>query len=53
VLTGQRFAYEASEKQRFTVNGVFGRLYFSVPPGVGSFRFLVKAAGQAPGRGGS
>jgi hypothetical protein len=52
MLTGQRYAYEASEKQRFTVNGVFGRLYFSVPPGVGSFSFLVKAEGQAPGRGG-
>jgi hypothetical protein len=52
MLTGQRYAYEGSEQQRFTVNGVFGRLYFFVPPGVERFNFFVKAEGQAPGRGG-
>ena len=42
----------ASEKQRFTVNGVFGRMYFYVLKGVTQFSSFVKAEGQATGRGG-
>ena len=52
VTSGQRHAFIASEKQRFTVNGVFGRMYFHVPKGVAQFSIFVKAEGQAAGRGG-
>ena len=52
VLGGQRYAFIASEEQRFIVNGVFGRMYFHVPRGVTQFSITVKAEGQAAGRGG-
>jgi hypothetical protein len=52
VTTGQRHAFIASDKQKFTVNGQFGRMYFCVPAGVARFSILAKAEGQAAGRGG-
>ena len=52
VVTEQPFALRASQKQRLTVNGKLGRVYFHVPKGVAGFSLFVKAEGHAAGRGG-
>lgn len=52
LLTGQRYAFIASDKQKLTVNGQFGRMYFYVPKGATKFSVFAKADGQAAGRGG-
>lgn len=52
VTTGQRHAFLAGGKQKLTVNGQFGRMYFYVPAGVARFSIFAKAEGQAAGRGG-
>ncbi len=52
VTTGQHHAFLAGGKQKLTVNGQFGRMYFHVPAGVARFSIFAKAEGQAAGRGG-
>ncbi len=52
VLTGQRFSFIAGARQRFIVNGSFGRVYFYVPGTVTTFSLFARAEGQAAGRGG-
>ena len=52
VMTGQCHAFIAGGRQKLTVNGQFGRMYFYVPQGVTGFSIFAKAEGQAAGRGG-
>ncbi len=52
VTSGQHHAFMAAKDTPLVANGVFGRMYFYVPPGVAQFSVFAKAAGQAPGRGG-
>jgi hypothetical protein len=52
ILTGQPWAFKATQTMPLVVNGFFGRVYFHVPEGVSRFSIFVKAEGQAPGRGG-
>ena len=51
VLSSQPYGLFATRKHYVRVNGQFGRMYFYVPQ-VEKFSLLVKAEGQAAGRGG-